>query len=91
MTEETGKMPHSLFMEESGSISISGVRDVESFDEQTLIVLTDLGEITVKGENIKVGRFSAETGDFAAIGTFQSVSYSERLPKNGGFFARVFK
>ena len=91
MTEETAKMPHSVFMEERSRITISGVRDVDSFDDQTLIVFTDLGEITVKGENIKVSRFSVETGDFAAAGSFQSLSYSERLPKNSGFFARVFK
>lgn len=91
MTEETAKMPHSFFMEERNRINISGVRDVDSFDEQTLIVFTDQGEITVKGEKIKVSHFSADTGDFSATGAFQSLSYSERLPKNSGFFARVFK
>ena len=91
MTEETEKMAHSFFMEERNRITISGVRDVDSFDEETLILFTDLGEITVKGEKIKVSRFSAETGDFAATGTFHSLSYADRLPKNSGFFARVFK
>ena len=91
MTEENNKMPHSLFLEERERLSIAGVRDVGSFDEETLIVFTDLGEITVKGEHIKVTRFSVETGDFAATGSFHSLSYSDRLPKNSGFFARVFK
>lgn len=91
MAEEHGKMPHAVFMEERNRLTISGVRDVDSFDEETLIVFTDLGEITVKGENIKVSRFSAETGDFAATGTFQSLCYTQRLPKNSGLFARIFK
>ncbi|MBQ6065692.1 MAG: sporulation protein YabP [Clostridia bacterium] len=91
MTEENGKMPHSLFLEDRKKLSIAGVRDVSSFDEETLIVFTDLGEITVKGEGIKVTRFSVETGDFAATGSFHALSYSDRLPKNSGFFARVFK
>ena len=90
MTEEH-KMPHSLFLEERNRLTISGVKDVDSFDEETLVLFTDLGEITVKGEKVKVERFSAETGDFSATGTFQSVVYSQRLPKNSGFFARVFK
>lgn len=91
MMEEQMKMPHSFFLEERERLSIAGVRDVSSFDEETLTVFTDLGEITVKGERIKVTRFSVETGDFAATGTFHSLSYSDRLPKNSGFFARVFK
>ena len=91
MTEENNKMPHSFFLEEREKLSIAGVRDVSSFDEETLIVFTDLGEITVKGERIKVTRFSVETGDFAATGSFHALSYSDRLPKNSGFFARVFK
>lgn len=90
MAEEQ-KLPHSLFLEERNRLTIAGVRDVDSFDEETLVLFTDLGEITVKGENIRVERFSAETGDFSAAGTFQSVVYSQRLPKNSGFFARVFK
>lgn len=91
MEEERKPMPHSLFMEEREKLSLSGVRDVNSFDEETLIVYTDLGEITVKGENIRVSRFSMETGDFAATGMFHSLAYADRLPKHSGLFARVFK
>ena len=90
MTEEK-KLPHSLFLEERGRLTISGVKDVDSFDEETLVLFTDQGEITVRGEQVKVERFSAETGDFCATGAFHSVVYSQRLPKNSGFFARVFK
>ena len=89
--EEQIKMPHSVFMEEREKLSIAGVRDVNSFDEETLIVFTDLGEITVKGEGIKVTHFSVETGDFSATGSFQSFFYSERLPKSSGLLARLFK
>ena len=91
MEEERRPMPHSLLLEERNRLTVSGVRDVDSFDEETLILLTDLGEITVKGEQIKVTRFSAETGDFAATGKFTGVAYADRLPKTSGFFARVFK
>ncbi len=91
MEEERRPMPHSILLEERNRLTVSGVRDVDSFDEETLILLTDLGEITVKGEQIKVTRFSAETGDFAATGHFHGFSYAERLPRNSGFFARVFK
>ena len=91
MTQETTRLPHSFFMEERNRITVAGVRDVDRFDDETLILFTDSGEITIKGEAIRVGHFSSETGDFSATGTFHSLVYSERLPKSSGFFARVFK
>lgn len=91
MTEESSKFPHSLFLEERCSLTVSGVRDVSGFDEENLILFTDRGEITVKGENIKVTRFSVETGDFAANGDFSYFSYSQRLPKSTGLFQRILK
>ena len=89
--EEPKKTPHTLLIEDRGRLIMTGVKDVESFDEETLVVYTDLGEITVRGEQIRVGNFSAETGDFSATGSFCSVSYAQRLPKHSGFFARVFQ
>ena len=89
--EEPKKTPHTLLMEDRGRLTMTGVKDVESFDEETLVVYTDLGEITVRGEQIRVGNFSAATGDFSATGSFSSFAYAQRLPKRSGFFARVFQ
>ena len=91
MADAATKMPHSLFMEERSRLSLAGVRDVDSFDEETLVLFTDLGELTVKGEQLKVSHYSVETGELTATGSFHSFGYSDRLPKSSGFFARVFK
>lgn len=54
MKEEASKavpgMPHHLVLEDRRALTVSGVSDVDSFDELTVIIYTDLGELTVKGE-----------------------------------------
>ncbi len=53
MKEEASKavpgMPHHLVLEDRRALTVSGVSDVDSFDELTVIIYTDLGELTVKG------------------------------------------
>ena len=40
---------HNLILEERGNLTITGVEDVDSFDEETVVVYTGLGELTVRG------------------------------------------
>ena len=42
-------MPHNLILEDRRTLTVSGVSDVDSFDEQTVVVFTDMGELTVRG------------------------------------------
>lgn len=37
------KLPHNIIMEDRKKLSVSGVTDIDSFDEQTIIAITDLG------------------------------------------------
>ena len=46
-----------LILENRGKLSISGVLDVLSFDDQVVILETELGLLTVKGENIRINKF----------------------------------
>ena len=49
-----------LILENRGKLSISGVLDVLSFDDQVVIVETELGLLTVKGENIRINKLSID-------------------------------
>ena len=51
MTEEkkTSLLPHNCILEDRRTLSVSGVNDVDSFDEQTIVAATDLGELQVEG------------------------------------------
>ena len=52
-----------LILENRGKLSISGVNDVLSFDDQVVMVETELGLLTVKGENIRINKLSIDTSE----------------------------
>ncbi len=93
MTEgkNTVQMPHQLILEDRRALTVSGVSDVDSFDEVTVTVYTDMGELTVKGEGLHINRLNIETGELTLEGSIQSLTYAEVPSRSGGFFGRLFK
>ena len=49
MEEKIGGRPHRLMMEDRGKMSITGIADVVSFDENQVVLDTDKGLLTIKG------------------------------------------
>lgn len=91
MDENRPKMPHTVILENRKSMTISGVEDVDSFDEQTIIIYTDLGELTVRGSDLHINRLSIEIGELALEGNIESLAYTDNQPKQTGFFSKVFR
>lgn len=94
MGEEKTKssMPHSLILDNRKSLSISGVSDVDSFDEQSVVVYTSIGELTIKGKNIHINSLNIESGDLKIDGSIDSLFYSENNSSVGkGMFSKLFK
>ncbi len=93
MAEErkTAVMPHNIVLEDRKLLTVSGVSDVDSFDEETVVVFTDMGELTVRGANLHINRLSVEVGELTVEGDISSLSYSDDAPKSGGFFSKVFR
>lgn len=84
-------LPHNLVLEDRRMLTVSGVSDVDSFDEETVVVFTDLGELTIRGSNLHINRLSVEVGELTVEGNITALIYSEDSPKSGGFFSRVFR
>lgn len=84
-------MPHNVVLEDRKLLTVSGVADVDSFDEETVIVFTDLGELTVRGSNLHINRLSVEVGELTVEGNISALIYSDEAPKSGGFFSKVFR
>lgn len=82
-----------LILENREKLSISGVSDVLSFDDQIIIIETDLGLLTVKGENIRINKLSIDTSDVIIEGNINSLIYSNSdLQKKGGnILNKIFK
>ena len=90
-TEVSQKLkPHNLIMENRNSLNISGVRDIDSFDEKQIILYTELGELVIKGKGLSVDNFDNTTGNFKLTGMINALIYTENR-KNVGFFTKLLR
>lgn len=81
-----------LILENREKLTISGVIDVLSFDDQIVIVETELGMLTVKGEDLRINKLSIDTQDIIIEGNISSLSYSEKEEnKNSSLLGKIFK
>lgn len=83
-----------LILENRGKLSISGVLDVLSFDDQVVILETELGLLTVKGENIRINKLSIDTSEVIVEGDISSLAYSENKNTDkvkGSLISKIFK
>lgn len=90
----TTNVIQNVILENREKLTVSGVVDVLSFDDQIVIVETDLGLLTIKGENLRINKLSLDTTEVIVEGKIFSLSYSEKnLDKNsaGGFLGKIFK
>ena len=83
-----------LVLENKKKLSVSGVNDVLSFDDQIVIVDTELGLLTVKGENIRINKLSLATAEVIIEGEISSLIYSQnKQEKSSGssLLNKIFK
>jgi len=82
-----------LILENRNKLSISGVKDVLSFDDQLVIMETELGLLTIKGDNLKINKLSIDTSEVIVEGEISTLSYSDHTKKNAesSIFSKIFK
>ena len=84
--------PHHLILEGREQLSVSGVEEVESFDENTIVMLTNRGTLIVRGEELHIEKLSLDGGDLKVEGTIDSRTYEDSgRDRAGGLFARLFR
>lgn len=82
-----------LILENREKLTVTGVLDVLSFDDQIIIVETELGLLTIKGENLRINKLSIDTSEVIVEGEIYNLAYSEDTSdkKTGGLFNKIFK
>ena len=69
---------------------VSGVEDVDRFDETGIVMSTTAGTLVVTGEDLHIGKLSLDGGELHVDGRIDSVSYEDQGQSRGGFFSRLF-
>ncbi len=79
----------SVSLAERSRLVVSGVEEVESFDEGRIVMRTVLGELVVTGSGLHVGRLSLETGELTVEGSISGLNYGEERAE-GSLWSRLF-
>lgn len=82
--------PHGLTLEGRKKLSVSGVEEVESFDENAIVMLTAQGALVIRGDGLHIEALSLEGGQLKVTGEIDSLSY-EDTDRQGGLLARLFR
>ena len=82
-----------IVLENREKLNVSGVNDVLSFDDQVVMVDTELGLLTVKGENIRINKLSLDTAEVIIEGDISSLAYSQNKQEKstGTILSKIFK
>lgn len=88
--QSVAMLRHTVTMEDRKKIQITGVTDVESFDEQTVLLQTTPGELIIKGSGLHISKIDVVSGDLCLEGEIDELSYGDSRPA-GGIFSRLFR
>lgn len=90
MNENESLNSHRLIMEDRKRIVLTGVKDILSFDEEAVSIITVMGKAVIRGKNLRIESFDNDNGDMAVEGSFDALVYLNDSP-SGGVFRRLFK
>ncbi len=85
-----GQNGHSLSLVARECVKITGVREVESFDEGSVVLLTECGELTLEGEGLHVSTLDTARGVVSVDGRIGAVFYGDTAPQKRGLRGRFF-
>ena len=87
---QTGGAAHRIVLDNRNRLTVSGVEDVERFDEGCIVMSTCEGTLIVTGEDLHIGKLSLDGGELHVDGRIDSVSYEDGGQERGGLFHRLF-
>lgn len=89
---DTSQGRHNLILENRKSLVLTGVTDVDNFDEGSILLYTQLGELTVRGKKLHINVMNVETGDLSVEGDICALIYGDKdRTKKANVFGKLFK
>ena len=83
------QMPHKVTMQERKNLTMTGVTEVVSFDEGTVVLKTCLGTLVIQGQELQLKTLTLDGGNVAVEGRISALTYEE--PRQAGsWLSRLF-
>ncbi len=93
MSDERRGVKHTLTIEKREQVSVTGVMEVISFDEEAIVAETEMGILIIRGMNLHVNKLNLEAGELAVDGDIINVSYEDQAAfgKGKSILSKLFK
>lgn len=88
--EKALELPHKLTLDGRNRLTLTGVTEVESFDESMVVLHTTRGTLVIRGEGMHLQLLSLDGGQVHVDGTVQSMTYEDDSRNAGSLLARLF-
>ena len=90
--EELSAMQHRLELDGRERLVVSGVEEVERFDEEEIVMATTAGTLGVGGEQLHIGKLNLDGGELHVDGSIHTLLYEDKTSGGGqgGFLRRLF-
>ncbi|MCL1880975.1 MAG: sporulation protein YabP [Oscillospiraceae bacterium] len=82
---------HGIVVENRKKIILTGVKEVESFNDDDIIVVTNLGGLRIRGKKLEVAKINVETGDMEVSGMIDSIHYSDSVRTPNNIITKLFR
>ena len=80
-------LPHKLTLDERKKLTMTGVTEVVSFDENTVVLKTGLGMLVVQGQQLQLKTLTLDGGNVAVEGQINALTYEQI--RQGGWLGRL--
>ena len=91
MTEQTKRKPNLVTLENRERLALTGVNDVESFDDELIVLNTELGTLHIQGKNLHISKLNLASGEVNVEGLIVALVYTGDSRPKKGFMAKIFK
>ena len=88
--DELSGMQHRLELDGRERLLVSGVEEVERFDEEEIVMNTTAGTLVVGGSGLHIGKLNLDGGELHVDGRIDALQYEEQGPGRGGLLSRLF-
>lgn len=88
--DEKLKRTHSLKLENRNGLKLTGVTDVDSFNDESVMAYTDYGSLSISGTGLNVKELNLANGTLEIEGEVAALIYSSKISKEKGILKRLF-
>ena len=82
---------HNILLENREKLNLTGVNDVNNFDEKQIVAATKLGYLTIKGRSLHINKFDTDNGELSVTGKINELIYANKKISHLNFMEKLFK